>query len=104
MGSTLIIEIQPQRWRSTVAGSRVIIYEHLDWTLTLGYGPHVVGRFTPHENPARATMKTKEKRWIKKFAPSLLGRFLFKYGDLRGTLCATMKLCGGIVLAAVAFT
>jgi transposase len=52
-----ILQIQPQQWRSTVAGCRVRIYEHLDDTLSIGYGPHVLGRYTrdgqpmPHPSP-----------------------------------------------------
>jgi transposase len=41
-----ILQIQPQQWRSTLAGCRVLIYEHLDDTLSIGYGPHVLGRYT----------------------------------------------------------
>jgi hypothetical protein len=43
--ATVVLQIQPQQWRSTLAGCRVLIYEHLDDTLTIGYGPHTVGRF-----------------------------------------------------------
>jgi transposase len=49
--TNLPLQIQPQRWRSTLAGCRVVIYEHLDGTLTLGYGPHIVGRFSPIGEP-----------------------------------------------------
>jgi transposase len=40
------LQIEPQKWRSTLAGCRVTVYEHLDATLSLGYGPHIVGRYT----------------------------------------------------------
>src|SRR5204862_7625137 len=40
------LQIEPQSWRSTLAGCRVTIYQHLDGTLSLGYGPHEVGRFS----------------------------------------------------------
>jgi transposase InsO family protein len=40
------LQIQPQSWRSSLAGCRVIIYQHLDGTLSMGYGPHSLGRFT----------------------------------------------------------
>jgi hypothetical protein len=41
-----ISEIDKTSWRASLAGCRVIIYEHLDGTVTVGYGPHTVGRFT----------------------------------------------------------
>jgi transposase len=41
-----VLQIQSQQWRSTLARCRVLIYEHLDDTLSIGYGPHVLGRYT----------------------------------------------------------
>jgi len=40
-----ILQIEKTPWRNTLAGCQVIVYEHLDGTLSVGYGPHVVGRF-----------------------------------------------------------
>jgi transposase len=45
------LQIQPQHWRSTLAGCRVLVYEHLNATLSIGYGPHELGRFTPNGQP-----------------------------------------------------
>ena len=42
----LSLQIERQRWRGTLAGCRVTVYEHLDATLSLGFGAHVVGRYT----------------------------------------------------------
>jgi len=39
------LQIEKTPWRNTLAGCSVIVYEHLDGTLSVGYGPHVVGRF-----------------------------------------------------------
>ena len=39
------LQIDKTPWRATLAGCRVIVYEHLDGTLSIGYGPHVVGRY-----------------------------------------------------------
>jgi hypothetical protein len=41
----------------TLAGSTVIIHEHLDETVAIRFGPHVVGRFT-----AQGVRVTKEER------------------------------------------
>ena len=43
--ANLILQIEPTRLRRTLAGCRVIVYEHLDRTLSVGYGPHTVARF-----------------------------------------------------------
>jgi transposase len=39
------LQIEPTSWRGTLAGCRVTVHEHLDGTLTITYGPHVVGRY-----------------------------------------------------------
>jgi transposase len=39
------LQIDQTPWRATLAGCRVIVYEHLDGTLSIGYGPHTVGRY-----------------------------------------------------------
>jgi transposase len=41
----LSLQIERQRWRGTLAGCRVMVYEHLDGTLSVGFGTHVVGRY-----------------------------------------------------------
>ena len=39
-------QIEKARFRNTLAGSTVTIHEHLDGTVSIRYGPHVVGRYT----------------------------------------------------------
>ena len=41
-----VLQISKIPWRATLAGCRVTVYEHLDGTWTIGYGPHAVGRYT----------------------------------------------------------
>ena len=40
-----ILQIEKTRWRATLAGCRVTIHQHLDGTWSIGYGPHLVGRY-----------------------------------------------------------
>jgi transposase len=47
----LTLQIERQRWRATLAGCRVLVYEHLDGTLSLGFGAHVVGRYSSEGEP-----------------------------------------------------
>ena len=46
-----VLQIEKTPWRDTLAGCRVIVYEHRDSTLTIGYGPHIVGRFNAQGIP-----------------------------------------------------
>jgi transposase len=40
-----VFQIEPTRWRGTLAGCSVTLCEHLDETWSIRYGPHVVGRY-----------------------------------------------------------
>jgi hypothetical protein len=37
--------------RATLSGCQVLVYEHLDGTFTVGYGPHTLARFTASGEP-----------------------------------------------------
>ena len=39
------LQIEPVRWRGTLAGCSVMAHQHLDGTLSLSYGPHCPGRY-----------------------------------------------------------
>jgi len=61
----LVLQIEPVRWRATLAGCKVTVHQHLDQTLSLTYGPHRLGRFTaqgePITEPKPTTRKAMEK-------------------------------------------
>jgi transposase len=59
MGSRLW-QIDKTRFRNTLAGSTVTIHEHLDETVSIRFGPHVVGRFD--SQGAKLIGATSEKR------------------------------------------
>lgn len=65
----LILQIERQRWRSTLACCRVTVYEHLDGTLSLGYGTHEVGRYSSDGTPLKTSASKDEvKKAVKKRA------------------------------------
>ena len=45
------LQIQPVRWRGTLAGCTVTVHQHLDGTLSLRYGPHLVGAYDAQGGP-----------------------------------------------------
>jgi transposase len=56
-------QLEKSRFRSSLAGCTVTIHEHLDGTVSIRYGPHVVGRYTPAGEPRQAhPSKTPESR------------------------------------------
>ena len=40
-------QLERTKLRGTLAGCRVVVHEHLDDTLSITFGPHVVGRYQP---------------------------------------------------------
>ena len=43
-------QLEKSRFRSSLAGCTVTIHEHLNGTISIRYGPHVVGRYTADGN------------------------------------------------------
>lgn len=54
-----IWQLERSKLRGTLAGCRVAIHQHLDETLSITYGPHLVGRYTADGQSLTAT-KTKQ--------------------------------------------
>ena len=54
-------QIDKSRFRHRLAGTQVTIHEHLDGTVSIRYGPHVVGRYRADGAKLEAT-RTEERR------------------------------------------
>jgi hypothetical protein len=52
-------QLEKSRFRSSLAGCTVTIHEHLNGTISIRYGPHVVGRYTADGNPLGAVPKAR---------------------------------------------
>lgn len=61
----LILQTDRQSWRATLSGCRVIVYQHLDNTISIGYGAHTVGIYFDNGVPLEPIL-TKEKTPQKK--------------------------------------
>jgi len=55
-------QIPSTPFRATLAGCRVLVYEHLDGTFSVGYGPHMVARFTASGDPVSVPTPSRRKR------------------------------------------
>jgi transposase len=53
-----VFQIEPTRWRGTLAGCSVTVCEHLDQSWSIRYGPHVVGRYNAQGWPWLCEHKT----------------------------------------------
>jgi hypothetical protein len=56
-------QLEKSRFRSSLAGCTVTIHEHLEGTVSIRYGPHVVGRYTAtgEIGPAATNKKTESR-------------------------------------------
>jgi transposase len=55
-------QLEKSRFRSSLAGCTVTIHEHLNGTISIRYGPHVVGRYQADGNPLGAVPKARTSR------------------------------------------
>jgi transposase len=60
------LQIEPIGWRGSLAGCRVVVHEHLDGTLTVRHGPHVVGRYNTQGWPLLEERKYRRVRAVEK--------------------------------------
>ena len=47
--------------RATLSGCHVLVYEHLDRTFTVGYGPHTLARFTASGEPIPTPLTRRQR-------------------------------------------
>ena len=52
------LQIEENKFRISFAQCRVTVYEHLDETISIGYGPHTIGRY---DRNGRCLTKSKSK-------------------------------------------
>jgi hypothetical protein len=57
----LVLQIEPMRWRGTLAGCNVVVHQHLDGTLSLTHGPHRLGRYSAQGVAIAAAKKAPTK-------------------------------------------
>jgi transposase len=61
----LSLQIEAVRWRATLAGCQVMAHQHLDGTLSLTHGPHLLGRYTA-EGAAQDAKQMPARRAVEK--------------------------------------
>ena len=64
-------QLERCKLRATLAGCRVTIHEHLDQTISITFGPHLVGRFNAQAAPLGPKTKTVEMPPLRKAIKSI---------------------------------
>jgi transposase len=57
-----ILQIEKTRWRNTLAGCRVTVFEHLGGAIVVRFGPHEVARFEAGALPAQQARRRSSPR------------------------------------------
>lgn len=65
----MTLQIDKQSWRGSLEGSRVIVYQHFNGTISIGYGHQQVGKYTAEGQNIKPEMKI--IRGLKPVAPPL---------------------------------
>jgi transposase len=61
----LRLQLERVGWRATLAGCQVTVHQHLDGTLSITHGPHLLGRYTA-AGAAQSTAKMSARRAVEK--------------------------------------
>ena len=61
-----VLQIEPTRWRTSLAGCRVLVFEHLDGSLVIGYGAHRLGPYDPAPVGPFAVLRPRSKAVVEK--------------------------------------
>jgi len=62
--NNLILQIQPSQFRCSFAKSKVTVHEHLDQSISVVYGPHIIGRFNQNGISLTKTLKPKPTKQL----------------------------------------
>lgn len=56
-----ILQIQPSKFRISFAKCKVTVHEHLDQSISVAYGPHVIAKFKPEDIQGNKTTKNTKR-------------------------------------------
>jgi len=57
-----LLQSEKTKWRYTLSGYKVKVYEHTDGTLSIGYCPHLVGRYSAEGTPLADVPKQRQSK------------------------------------------
>ena len=55
----MTLQIDKQDWRRSMEGCRVTVYQHFDATITIGFGPQQLGKYSADGQPVKPPVKKK---------------------------------------------
>ncbi len=64
-GLQTIAAAKKGKWRYSLAGCKVRVYEHPDGAISLSYGPHIVGRYAASAAPLQNRERPLKRRRLR---------------------------------------
>jgi hypothetical protein len=55
-------QLDPTRWRNTLAGQTVVVHQHLDGRLSIRYGPHLIAQYASDQLPPQEPRQRRTPR------------------------------------------
>lgn len=65
----MTLQIDKQDWRRSMEGCRVTVYQHFDATITIGFGPQQIGKYSADGLPLKTTVNKYRRLERKVLAP-----------------------------------
>ncbi len=65
----MTLQIDKQDWRRSMEGCRVTVYQHSDETITIGFGPQQLGKYSATGQPVKPAVKKRGRFESKGLAP-----------------------------------
>ncbi len=73
---SLVLQIEKQAWRGTLSGCRVIVYQHSDETISIGFGAHTVGSYAADGSPLEPIIKQRKTANRQSFSETQTGHLM----------------------------
>ena len=67
--NNMVLQIDRQTWRSSMEGCRVTVYQHADETITIGFGPQQLGKYSEDGLPIKRAVNKNIRAQQKVLAP-----------------------------------
>jgi len=69
-----LLQIGPSELRVSFAKCKVTVYEHIDGSISVGYGPHMIGYYLPKQLSTNSSYSQKEKVAKRKMATATINQ------------------------------
>jgi transposase len=85
------LQIEQSELRISFAKCKVIVYEHLDGRISIGYGPHIIGRYDKDGRPLKKRGSVESKNHLSRVYVDIVGEKIVAHNrDKEAVLCSSV--------------